>query len=96
MIFLTSGSKRIFKRDGISKLVVCEKISVPVVDIAAGSGDLPCLADLHLIIFQIVIPFDDLQIKQTADQNGGQDAEYQDQYKKPGFQDPVSEVFDTS
>ncbi len=69
--------------DRISQLVISQKITVAVIDMAAGSLHFLCLLYLQLVIIQIFLSFNDLKIEYPLDENRRQSTEHNDQDKYP-------------
>ena len=78
------GIRHILDRDRVYQLVICQKVSVPVIDIPTRRIRLFRLSDLKFVFFHIFLPSYDLQIKQAADQDRRGQAEYDQEDRQPG------------
>ena len=81
------GFEHILYLHGIGQLIVGQHIAVPVINIAAGTGDVPGLLYLQDEFLQILLSMDNLQLKAAVNQHAGKQAEYNREDCQPAGDD---------
>ncbi len=91
-VFSPSRLIHILNGNRVSQFIICQKISVPVENIASRGGQCPLFSNLELKVIVILLSLNDLELKDHGNQITAHAKNHEHQNEQPRS-DHIHEIF---